>query len=298
MAESLAVSVPGTTSNLAHGFDCLGAALDLTNTTRAAAIDGHVCTGDTGLVTLAQRVRQAASEAWSWSAPALDISITGAVPIARGLGSSATILLAIAAIYQRLAEREFDREELLRLTIPLEGHPDNLVAAAYGGLAVATPQVVDGAESWRYRNVTLPADWRAVVVVPDHEVRTAEARATLPSSMNLETAVRSWQHLAWLVAALCAGDVKALRGAFAEGWHEHYRQQVNPRLAPVREAADSAGAIGTFLSGSGSTVLALCENETSANDVVDAIRNSNAIKTHEDASVVPFSQNGMHFVDE
>jgi homoserine kinase len=287
----LAVSVPGTTSNLAHGFDCLGAAVDLRNTTTASVIDAPTCHGHPGLVGLAEQVRAEAQAAWGVTLPALALSVEGDVPMARGLGSSATIYLAVAAIYQRLADRAEDIDELLRLTIPLEGHPDNLVAAAKGGLAVAAPF----GEDWRYRALTLPATWRAVLVVPDHEVRTAEARATLPDQVVRSDAIRAWQHTAWLVAALAAGDVAALRGTFAESWHEGYRQAVNPRLAGVRHAADAAGAIGTFLSGSGSTIFALAENESQSAGIAAAIQANAGLGPNDQVLGVSFSAIGLRF---
>ena len=125
---------------------------------------------------------------WQGSPP-LRVSIEADVPIARGLGSSATIIIALAAAYQRLAGDDLDREVLTRIGYGIEGHPDNVAAAALGGFTIAT----DLQSGLRCMRFAAPDELATVLIIPDYEVKTADARKSLPSTLSLDEAVRGWQ---------------------------------------------------------------------------------------------------------
>ena len=266
--------VPASTTNLGHGFDCLGIALDCANT---ISVDpgGDVVTApdaaDPGLVTMAGRVRDACAAAWRVALPGFAVRVTGDVPIARGLGSSSTILLGVAAACQRLAGRPFARAELIPLCAALEGHPDNVTAACLGGFTV----VGAAPEGLRFARFAVPAHLVAVIAIPPFEVKTSEARRILPQQLSRAEAILGLQRTALITAALAAGETGALRGLFDDAWHEGHRAALNPGLVAARAAAREAGAIGTILSGSGSTVLSFVERDQ-AGRVADAMRGSYA----------------------
>jgi len=246
--------VPASTTNLGHGFDCLGMALGLYNTI-AVEPGGDTITApdaaDPGLVHLAERMRATCSRAWKRPLPGFSVRVRGEVPIARGMGSSSTILLGVAAACQTLAQRPFDRVELIALAAEVEGHPDNVAAACLGGFTV----VGDVNGQLRTARFAPPPDLTCVVCIPDFEVKTSEARRILPGELSKAEHIRGLQRTALIVAALAHGDLAGLSGLFADAWHEHHRAALNPHLAALRTAAEQQGALGTILSGSGSTVL-------------------------------------------
>jgi homoserine kinase len=246
--------IPASTTNLGHGFDCLGMALGLYNTVTVES-GGAVVTApgsaDPGLAAMAERMRAACAQSWGRELPGFTVQVAGDVPIARGMGSSSTILLGVAAACQRFAGRPLDRHELVELAAGVEGHPDNVAAACLGGFTVVGR--VGGA--LRAARFAVPGDLRAVVAIPPFEVKTSEARAILPGQLSRAEHVIGLQRSALIVAALAQGDAAALAGCFADAWHEGHRARLNPGLVAARAAAEAAGAYGTILSGSGSTVL-------------------------------------------
>jgi len=249
--------VPASTTNLGHGFDCLGMALGLYNEvtldTRAApgAPDEH----GPGLLALSERVRALAGARWpsAGALPLLHPTVRGEVPIARGMGSSATIIVALALAYQVLAGVARDPDSALGVAAAAEGHPDNVAAACLGGFTLAGE--VDG--TTRTARFAAPRGLCAVLAIPSFEVKTSEARRILPPDLTRSDAVRALQRTALIVAAFARSDAQALRGLFADAWHERFRARLNPDLEEVRRLAEASGAVGTHLSGSGSTILSI-----------------------------------------
>jgi homoserine kinase len=256
--------VPASTTNLGHGFDCLGIALGAANTitiepaTNAAVVAPGA--PDEGLLCMATQVRDACAKRWNTVLPGFTVRVSGDVPVARGMGSSSTIFLGVAAACQHLANRPFAKQELLEIAAAEEGHPDNAAASCMGGFTVvaATPTGL------RWSRFTVPADLVAVVAIPPFEVNTNEARGILPQQITRDELVRSVQRSALITALLAEGRIAELDGLFADAWHEQYRARMNPGLVEARAAAQRAGAVGTILSGSGSTVLSFSERKHAA----------------------------------
>lgn len=252
------VRVPASTSNLSHGFDCLGAALALANTVTVRVTGNEREAAAPGLGAMIELVRRDCSRRWDCLLPEMAVTVAGDVPSSRGMGSSSTIYLGLAAACQALAGRGLDRDELITLGMSWEGHPDNVAAACLGGFTIAG-QAQDGP---RWRRIEPPADLLAVLAIPPFEVRTADARRILPPQLTRDEAVRGWQRTALLVGALAGGRNQDLAGLLGDGWHETWREQVNPGYREARAAAVAAGAFGAFISGSGSTVCAFVSAAT------------------------------------
>jgi homoserine kinase len=179
------------------------------------------------------------------------------------MGSSATILLGVAAACQSLAKRPFNRDELLPIAAKIEGHPDNVAAACLGGFTI----VGTVAGALRCQRFDAPQGLVAVVAIPPFEVTTSDARRILPQDLSRAEHVQAVQRTALITAALASGASERLRDLFDDAWHERHRVGLNPGLVEARAAARDAGAIGTILSGSGSTVLSFCQPATA-----DAVR--------------------------
>ncbi len=259
MTTTLRFRVPASTTNLAHGFDCLGIALGLANVISVTP-GGDAVTApgaaDPGLQPMADRVRGACAVAWGRAIPGFAVTVAGEVPIARGMGSSATILCGVAAACRELAGLPADPTALLPIAAAMEGHPDNVAAAILGGVTVVGP-VGDGTagDGLRWAKIAVPESLVAVVAIPPFEVKTSEARTILPPELTRAEAIRGLQRTALITAALAQGRAEDLRGLFADAWHERYRAPLNHGFTAARAAADAAGAVGTIISGSGSTVL-------------------------------------------
>ncbi len=286
-------TVPASTTNLGPGFDCLGMALGAANRISVEAVEGGgdqaPGSGEPGLVTMAAAVRAACSVRWGVALPGLSVRVAGTVPIARGMGSSSTILLGCAAACQRFAGRALDKPELMDIAAALEGHPDNVAAACLGGFTVVA--VLPGGLRWQ--RFAIPDDLVAVVAIPPFEVKTSAARRILPPELSRADAVASLSRTALITAALARARPAELNGLFDDAWHERFRADLNPGLREARAAAEQAGAYGTILSGSGSTVLSFAARAGSA-AVQEAVRASyQARAVAAEVRILPFDNTGL-----
>ncbi len=264
--QQITVRVPASTSNLGPGFDCLGVALRIYNTvtmTRRAPRE-HV---HRRIVSEAADLffKQTHRRAFSFSC-----STAEQIPRSRGLGSSATIRLAILVALNRLSGSPLDRLAIFRLCAELEGHPDNAAPATFGGFTVvhgrdaALRRPVGAARRPYHRDAyaavqrfTVSPRLYFVLFVPDLEVQTSRARNVLPLRISHAAAVENCGKACALTAAFVSQDYQKLHNAFADHLHQPFRAKLIPFLLHTVAAAEKAGALGAFLSGSGSTIAAV-----------------------------------------
>jgi homoserine kinase len=176
-------------------------------------------------------------------------AIAGDVPACRGLGSSAAVRLGVITGLNELAGRPLQRQQIFETCAKLEGHPDNAAPAAYGGFNV----VRDG----QRQTFTVSAQLHFVLLVPNFEIATEQARRILPSRVDRLHAVENCRNACAITAAFASREYEKLRGAFADRLHQPFRQKLIPFLDDVIAAAEFAGALGAFLSGSGSAICAV-----------------------------------------
>jgi homoserine kinase len=241
--QKVTVRVPASTSNLGPGFDCLGIALRLYNNVTISR--RHRATADT-------MVRAAAAAFFDRSKHKpfpFSCVVDGDVPVCRGLGSSVTVRLGVINGLNELADRPLQRQEIFEICSRLEGHPDNAAPAAYGGFNV----VRDG----QRQAFTVSARLHFVLLVPNFEIATEHARRVLPSRVDRLHAVENCRNACAVTAAFASREYEKLRGAFVDRLHQPFRKKMIPFLDNVIAAAESAGALGAFLSGSGSTICAI-----------------------------------------
>ena len=262
------VSVPATSANLGPGFDAFGLALELRNTLvleEAAAPEAHFA-GE-GAELLGREASNLVLEAVAAlyrqvgrPMPTLRLQVESRVPLARGLGSSATAIVGGLVAARALAGAELSDAELFQLADRIEGHPDNVAPALWGGAVLA----------WRSgqrvhaRRLGVPAQLAAAVAVPETAVPTERSRAVLPATVPLADAVFNLGRSALLATALLSGELELLRDATQDRLHQPYRAALVPGLEEVLAAARRAGALGAALSGSGSAVLALGRGDLTA----------------------------------
>jgi homoserine kinase len=257
--EQITVRVPASTSNLGPGFDCLGVALRIHNTVTIFRTASGQNFHPRIVSEAAERFfKQARRRAFPFSC-----SITEQIPRSRGLGSSATIRLGILLALNQLSGNSLDRLEIFQLCAGLEGHPDNAAPATFGGFTVARGgATVSGSRGERdacptVQRFEVSGRLYFVLFVPELEIQTSGARAVLPSKISHAEAVENCANACALTAAFVSRDYEKLRGVFADHLHQPFRAKLVPFLPAVVAAAEKAGALGAFLSGSGSTIAAV-----------------------------------------
>lgn len=253
LVTNATVHVPGTTANLGSGFDALGIALGLSNCCRIRRIPGGRIEWPGASASALAMMRSAAAAFFKRArcrSFGFSFEVRGQVPVARGLGSSVTVRLGLVAGLNRLCGSPLQREGLLNLVASLEGHPDNAAAAVFGGL------VVSAMEEGGVRHVRLPIDrsLRFLLIIPDFEMETKKARKVLPRSYPRADAVHNLGRACLLTAAFATRRYELLWCATDDRLHQPYRARLLRPLYPVLRAARRAGALGGWLSGSGSTI--------------------------------------------
>lgn len=264
------VKVPGTTANIGPGFDCLGAALSVYNRFRfSLAESGKLEIKVKGAE--ADRVKADESnlayqafvkfyENIGQNAPDVVIEINLGVPLARGLGSSATAIVGGLLAGNALAGGPLSQAEVMELAIALEGHPDNVVPALLGGCRLSAsvePHTNKEKSSWQICDIPWHHDIIPVIAIPDFELSTAEARKVLPQEYSRADAIFNGAHLGMLLRGLATGNGDWLRVGMSDRIHQPYRKTLIPGYDAVQTAALDAGAWGMVISGAGPTLLAL-----------------------------------------
>jgi homoserine kinase len=254
------VRVPATSANLGPGFDALGLALALHNEVIgeeadevAVAVEGEGAARlDAGAKNVVARGVALGFEVAGRPFRGARLRCVNRIPLSRGLGSSAAAWVGGQLAANALLGEPIDRDGLLAAATRAEGHPDNVAAALLGGLTVSC------ADGPRVTAVSLPLpagiDW--VVLVPETQSSTHEARAVLPDVVPRADAVFNVQRVSLLLAALGAGRADLLDLAMQDRLHQPYRRRLFPWMEEVAAAGRRAGALGCVLSGAGPCLLA------------------------------------------
>ena len=257
-ARRISVRAPATTANLGPGFDCLGMALDLWAEVVVSASDEALPPPGPPLggmvVEAAQRLFEHVGKQPS---AGLSAEYIQEIPVARGLGASAVARAAGLLAANALLQEPLEREEILALGAELEGHADNMAPVLFGGLQVAVRED----DRVFHAGLAAPEGLKAVLFVPDMEMPTQESRQVLPDFLSREDAVYNIGRAALLVAALASGRLDLLDAATRDRLHQPARAKVFLAMEALFRAARQAGALGVFLSGGGSTVLALTSRD-------------------------------------
>ena len=271
----MTIKIPCSTSNLGPGFDTLGLALNrylyLTaeqSNGLSITIEGngkdHIATDSTNLVydamtTTAQKVGR--------TLPVIHLHIKNEIPSYGGLGGSGAAIAGGVFLANELLHLKLSKDDMLNIAVEIEGHPDNVSAALFGGLTI---NCFDAERKVHCRSVKIEKPLSVITCSPQFQVQTKQARKILPQQVPLKDAVTNIENAASLVAALMSGDFDALRYVTAEKLHEQYRATLIPGFNDVKNAALNAGALSFNISGAGPTVFAFAvKNE---NEIAEAMR--------------------------
>ncbi|MDY6363918.1 MAG: homoserine kinase [Cyanobacteriota bacterium] len=268
----ISVKVPATTANIGPGFDCLGMALPIYNTVTieetvlpgtgveinvladSASIDEleleHIPSDENSLVykaveALYNSIGQVPGE--------LKITVKSSIPVAKGLGSSASVIIGALVAANELLGHPADEPALLSIACELEGHPDNITPALVGGLVISS-QEEDG--SVLYRKLEWPQEWAVTVCVPDFELSTDIARSVLPKEVALSDAVFNVQRMAMFIQAVHTKDTELMKSALQDKLHQPYRMKLIQGFDKIYECLRfNENVLGCVISGAGSSIL-------------------------------------------
>lgn len=294
--KKVTIRVPATTANLGPGFDAFGCALSLyTDVTFEEVESGLEITGCdeafAGPDNMAYTSYCAVLESLSEEIRGVKIHIDAQIPVCRGLGSSAALLVAGAMGANVLRGNKLSTQGLLNITNAMEGHPDNLAPAFFGGL---TASMVDNGLPVTV-NFPLHPDWEFLALVPDFDLPTPLARSVLPTEYDREDAVYNIAHGALVLKALELGDEKLLRTAMQDRIHQPYRKKMITDYEQIESLIRTTGA-AFCVSGAGPTLLCITRNaglEEKLAKKLDAVTSANwqMIPLH-----IEFQ--GAHVIDE
>ena len=272
----VSVKVPATTANIGPGFDCMGMALPIYNTItiEETVLPGsgvqinviaennsadefsleHIPMDENSLIykaveLLYNSIGQTPSE--------LKITIHTEIPIARGLGSSASVIVGGVIAANELLGRPADEAALLSIATEVEGHPDNVTPAIVGGL-VLTSSEEDG--SIVYKKLDWPQEWNLTLCIPEYELQTDISRSVLPKEVPIQNAVFNAQRMAMFVHAVHTKDSALMKLALKDRLHQPYRTKLVPGLEKIIEKLKhEENVLGCVLSGAGPSILIISE---------------------------------------
>lgn len=261
------IRVPATTANLGAGFDCIGAALSLYNEftftpietqSLVIAVQGlEAAKVHTDATNLAYQAFLKLYTQIDRVPPIIQLEIKLGVPLARGLGSSATAIVGGLLGANTLAGNPLSPAAVMQLAIEMEGHPDNVVPALIGGCQLAAT----AAKGWAIADIPWHSSIVPVVAIPNFELSTAAARSVLPTEYSRADAIFNTAHLGLMVRGLETGNPDWLSAGLTDRIHQPYRQQLIPGYTDVEQAVIAAGGYGMVISGAGPTLLALATAE-------------------------------------
>ncbi|TMN22454.1 homoserine kinase [Lentibacillus cibarius] len=255
------IHVPASSANIGPGFDSLGLALGLYLTLDVATAETrevvqcspHLPEMPTGEDHYIFQIADQTAARWHKELPPCKVTLQSDIPLARGLGSSASAIVAGIELANQLCKLSLSPEDKLTFGNEIEGHPDNIAPSIFGGLTITT--IAAGSVDW----IQMPGvDADVVVFIPDQDLKTAAARKVLPATYSRELATAGSSVSNVFVASLLSGNYP-MAGKMMENdlFHEPYRSDLIPNYNEIRRHAKENGAYGTVISGAGPTMISL-----------------------------------------
>lgn len=283
--KSVSIQVPATSANCGAGYDTLGIACTLYNYFTYTLQDKSLGKGVSvlgeghGKLTCDENNFAFTAFDFLWQKlgreeTGLLLGMNNSIPLARGLGSSSSAIVAGLMAADYLADAGLSKQELLEFATEIEGHPDNVAPAIYGGVTISFME--EGkARTLRFLPARTP---QLVAVIPDFELSTEKARSVIPKQVPLTDAVFNTSRSALFIGSLLTGDFSFLGNALEDKLHQPYRSPLIPGLAEAFAAARAKGAYNAIISGAGSTLMAYVPNEVNADAVGAAMVEALAAK--------------------
>ncbi len=307
----VSVKVPATTANLGPGFDCLGLALPIYNTVTVeetvlpgTGIEINIIdeTNEMDFISIPTDENNIVYKAIELlynsigQEPAeLKITINTHIPVTRGLGSSASVVVGGLIAANELLGRPADEAALLSIASEIEGHPDNVSPAILGGFVFSSLED-DG--SVVYRKLNWPKHWNITVCIPDFELATGIARSVIPSEIPIKDAIFNLKRSAMLIEAVNTEDENLMKLALNDKLHQPYREKLIPGMKEIKESLQhEENVLGVVLSGAGPSLLVISHGNN-----LDKIKNIVSrcwldLNVKSDILTLPVEQNGAVIIE-
>jgi len=266
------VTVPATTANIGPGFDTLGLALNLYNVYTFEEIEkGLIIEGCLDIYknenNLVYKAFECTAKKLGANVKGLKITMDTDIPVSRGLGSSSACIVGGVYGANALLNGGLSKEELFKIAVAIEGHPDNIAPAVYGGL---TASIVDDEKPYCMKyNISEKLYFCALI--PDFETSTCEARKLLPQEVSYKDAVFNISRVAVLLKALEDGNFDVINVALKDKIHHKYRKKLIDECDEVKKICVESGSSAIFISGSGPTLMNVIENSDFTNRIKNSI---------------------------
>ena len=262
MSKKWQITVPGSTANLGPGFDSIGLGLSLYLKLDVSLQDSweiiHLDDNGPSEFELEQHllyiIAKKIADQYKKNLPTCRVEMASELPLARGLGSSAAVIVAGIELANQLCDLKLTVQDKLNLSSQIEGHPDNATASVLGGLTISSMDENGIVDTFHVNDINASF----VVYVPDVELKTSESRSVLPKQFDRAYAVRASANANMLAASLMVRDFERA-GHYMEAdlFHEPFRSTLIPQYVEIKEAAKANGAYGTALSGAGPTLICI-----------------------------------------
>lgn len=258
------IKVPATSANMGAGFDCMGIALNLYNIIEITKTEsGLVIIDENSKIpknenNLTYRAMNQVFDRVGYKPEGLRIVQKSKIPMTRGLGSSSACIIGGMIGANIITGKKLSYKEILDMAVKMEGHPDNVTPALYGGFCVSAMDC----DTTYFKSIKINPGYKFAVMIPDFYVATRKSRCVVPEVFPKEDAVFNISRAALLVAALTTNDSSLLKTAVEDRMHQKYRSAYIDGMEEIFEKSYSFGAKAAYLSGSGPTILAIIDDET------------------------------------
>ena len=260
----LEVIVPATSANIGPGYDCLGIALNLYNKFYFEEIDKGIIVeeNEKEYINEDNLVYKSMLYFFEKVKPTIipkgiKIKIINEVPICRGLGSSATCIVAGLMGANYLTKSNLNKDEILKLATEIEGHPDNVAPAIYGNMIVSFMED----EKIYYDTIKVPKNLRFCALIPDFKLSTEKARSVLPKTIDYKDGVFNVSRATLLVTAFMNNNLDLLKVACKDKFHQKYRSPLINDYDKIINHSNNLNCLGAFLSGAGPTIISLISDD-------------------------------------
>ena len=257
------VKVPATSANMGPGFDTLGVALNLYNKIEVEETDsgleivslnagGYIPRDERNLI---YRAIKMVFDCVGYKEKGLKITQDSEIPMTRGLGSSSACIVGGMLCANVISGRKLSYAERINLAARMEGHPDNVGPALYGGFCVSLME----SDVTIVKSVKIDSRVRFALMIPDYFVATKQSRDVLPEKVSFKDAVYNVSHASMLQAAFVSGDTQCLKYGVKDRLHQQYRKSYIENMEDIFSKTYSLGSCATYLSGSGPTILSILD---------------------------------------
>ena len=300
MTKLFKLRVPASSANLGSGFDSIGACLDIWNEIKFCEGDFSISNKGYGAKSFSTDKKNLiyksylqANQILGKSEKEISINCSNNIPISGGLGSSSAAIISGIMIAYAINNIDINKDDIFQISASMEGHPDNVGPAIFGGITIGYNDDND----WYISPVKYSKNLKIISFVSDQKILTKESRKGLPDGISREDSVYNISRSALLINSLSNNNFDDFKYAFQDKVHEQYRTPQIKGFSTISNAAISAGALATYLSGSGPTISAISESKelTINYEMLDA---ANKLGINGEGIICKISESGVQLIDE